>query len=176
MRKNEYLFWIIFVTSVVHHFWIARDLPEVVASHFGQNGLANGYSSKQGHLYAMMVLYALMALSFGILPVLFRWIPTRLINLPHREYWLAPERREASLGRLRDWMAMMGVSVFFFFMVVNWMVVEANRRNPPRLSDSFLWALAIFIGFTLLWTVALMMAFRKPPPTGPASSRSTGRP
>ena len=89
-------------------------------------------------------------------------LPVSMINLPHREYWLAPERVKGTIGIIRDRVANLGVMTFLFFMVVNYLVGEANKVQPPKLPAAFIWCLVIYIVVTIIWSIRFVLDFRKP--------------
>src|SRR5436190_6095296 len=64
-------------------------LPERVATHFGPDGLPNGWTARESFV-ATMALVVVLPVAFmqGIGLVVGR-LPPSLINLPTRDYWLA---------------------------------------------------------------------------------------
>src|SRR5690242_10356649 len=75
-------------------------LPPQVASHFGVSNAANGFMTRSGYL-AFILFFALafplfLAAVIGLVP---RMMPNA-INLPNRDYWLDPSRRDATLDAL----------------------------------------------------------------------------
>ena len=68
-------------------------LPEKLATHFDAAGNANGWMSKRGFFAFQFAMLAIMGLAFCLLPQWLNRVPNALINLPHKAYWLAPERR-----------------------------------------------------------------------------------
>ena len=90
-------------------------------------------------------------------------LPDTRINIPHREYWLAPERRSESVGRLRRHMRLFGVMLAAFLCYVHWRVVQANKLTPPALDNTkFAYGLAIFMVALTAWIVVLRRSFRPP--------------
>src|SRR5438105_4325656 len=71
----------------------ASRLPQRVATHFGMNGIPNGWMTRNG--YVQFTVASSIGVSIFILLVfaLIRFFPPRYVNIPHREYWLAPGRR-----------------------------------------------------------------------------------
>ena len=67
-----------------------QQLPATVASHFDAHGNANGWMDRTLFLLLMVLIGLLMPGMTLLLSFLLRWVPTSQINLPHREYWLAP--------------------------------------------------------------------------------------
>ena len=90
-----------------------------------------------------------------------------LINLPHKEYWLAPERRAETLAILDRSFAWFGCAVL---LVVTTAVNYAIGRNlhpgaqldPPVL----IYVLGGFFVFTILWSIRLLTHFARIPRDG----------
>jgi hypothetical protein len=91
-------------------------------------------------------------------------IPPRLINVPHREYWLAPERIDSTIGYLRGhavWFAVLFTALLCF---VHWEVVQANMRTPARLAaQPFVIGLVAYVVAVLFWIAAMIRHFRQRP-------------
>lgn len=145
--------------------WLtAASLPATVASHFAAAGNANGFMSHGQYLgltLAFVVgLPALLVVGshFAI------GAPGARINLPNRDYWLAPERRDETVAFLRAAMARFGTVLVVFLCYVHWLVVRANAVQPPRLSaGGIIGGLVAFVVFALLWTRWLLRRFRNRP-------------
>jgi hypothetical protein len=137
-------------------------LPERVASHFGGDGYADGYMTRDGYRQFMLFFVVVFPL---VLTGLIGWLPRRFpraINIPNRDYWLAPSRREESLAFLARHALWFGCMLVVFLAGVHWLVVRANTVNPPRLANGpFLAMLVVFLAFMGVWTVALLRRFRK---------------
>ena len=137
-------------------------LPPVVASHFAADGRANGWMSREAYAW-MMALMSLVTpyVVWGAAA----WLPRRwprLVNLPFRDYWLAPERREATLarlGRMGLWMGLLSAALIAGIHVA---VVLANRRVPPAAGDGMLWVLGPFVVAIVALVVWTAWRFRLP--------------
>jgi len=79
----------------------ATQLPPIVATHFGAGGVADGWMSRDGYtIFAMLLTVLLPLVVFASVG----WLPyrcERFVNLPHRDVWLAPPHRAATLAWLR---------------------------------------------------------------------------
>jgi uncharacterized membrane protein YesL len=63
-------------------------------------------------------------------------------------------------------MAWLACMVLGLFLAVHYLVVEANRATPLRLSN-FVWILlALFLGFVTVWMIVLAVHFSRPPSVG----------
>lgn len=137
-------------------------LPPVVASHFAADGRANGWMSREAYAW-MMALMSLVT-PYAVWGAA-AWLPRRwprLVNLPFRDYWLAPERREATLarlGRMGLWMGLLSAALIAGIHVE---VVLANRRVPPAAGDGMLWVLGPFVVVIVALVVWTAWRFRLP--------------
>lgn len=139
-------------------------LPERVASHFDAAGLANGYMTRDDYRVFML------AFSFGLpllVVALIGWLPRlapNLINIPNRDYWLAPQRREAALATLDASALWLGCLLTAMAGGVHWLVIRANAVHPPQLENGPILALlGAFVAGLVCGIVVLMQRFRKIP-------------
>jgi hypothetical protein len=79
-------------------------------------------------------------------------LPVRFINLPNREYWLAPERQAETLFYLRNQGIRFGIILTLFLCFVHWLVVEANAHSPALFPESlfFIGMAAFLVGLVIL--------------------------
>ena len=141
----------------------AGDLPVQVASHFTRSDQPNAWTPRDTYVAIMVgaatVLPLLLVTSITWLPRVF----PGAVNIPNRDYWLAPERRERSLSALADFGWAFGCLLTLFIVGVHWVVVAANTSVPTQLPDRPFQALiAGFIAALCVWTVALWLRFRRP--------------
>ncbi len=161
-RVVSLLFPITLVGVFIYLLTTTPSLPERVASHFGANGLANGYMSRDGYqvfilAFALGIPLFVVAM-VGLLP---RAFPAA-INLPDRDYWLAPERREDTLGYLFGWACSLGSLLSLFIAAIHAAILVANAYEPPRLPGTLFVILLVAFGVGMLvWVAALMSHFRR---------------
>jgi hypothetical protein len=138
-------------------------LPPLVASHFGGDGMPNGHMPRGAYLAFMLAIGVGVPLLMGFLPAkMARRFPERL-NLPNREYWLAPERREATVAFVVAHGQCFAIALALFLAWVHWLVVEANLRQPVALSaPGIIAALLLFGTGVVAWLAALLLRFRRP--------------
>lgn len=159
------LFLILLAGAAAFVWLTSRFLPEVVASHFGASGVANGFMPRALYLRFTLVLVVALPLAVVFLPTLALSHPKARINVPNREYWLAPERRAETIAFLRRHMRRFGSMLVVFLCYVHWLVTRANDVIPPTLSSAWLiGGLVVFVGSLIAWTVVLLGRFRNVPP------------
>ena len=141
----------------------AGDLPTHVASHFGRTDQPNAWTPRDTYVAIMVGAATLLPL---FLVILITWLPRIFpgaVNLPNRDYWLAPERRERSLATLADFGWAFGCLLTLFIVGVHWVVIVANTSVPAQLPDRpFQGLIAGFVAAMCVWTVALWLRFRHP--------------
>ena len=151
------------VFAVVFVVYTSQYLPERVATHFGASGHADGWMSRNGYVFFMATLMvgmsALVSFVAGTLPRKFpQWT-----NVPHRDYWLAEERREESLLFLSAHGKRLGYAIVMLMLGMHYVILLANHTQPPALPGSKF--SAILIGFAIAlvwWIVRLYRRFSKP--------------
>jgi uncharacterized membrane protein len=139
-------------------------LPNIMASHFDARGTPNGWSTKEAffEIFAGMTVLAAV-LVFGI-PSIIAITPRQLINLPNKEYWLAPEQRAASMEFLRGWFAWFGCAVYAVIVVAFDYAIQTNLHAPAGANPTRIWyMLALFGAFTVAWMVRLFSRFGRVP-------------
>ena len=133
-----------------------NSLPPVVASHFIAGGAANGFMPRGAYLRFFIVLLVGLPLLIAFLSSVTSILPARFINLPNREYWLAPERQADTLSYLHNQGIRFGIILNVFLCFVHWLVVRANAHIPPLFPESLFF---IGIGAFLLGLVILLGGF-----------------
>jgi hypothetical protein len=141
----------------------AGDLPPQVATHFGARGMPDAWMSRYGYTVYMLafgVAFPLfIAAAIGALPRVF---PDR-VSLPYRDYWLAPERRGATLAYLAAHACWLGCGTSLMAAAFHWLLLRASRLAPPRLEiDLFLAILVASLVLLAVWILALVLRFRRP--------------
>lgn len=151
----------IFVGALTN--WLlALNLPQKVATHFDFAGRPNGYMTLQNH-QAFITLSTIgfplfMVFMIGILP---SWFPS-LVNIAHRDYWFAPERKSQTLDYLLRMACILGVLMVFFFVGLNVIIVVANNAKPVLMPKPlFFMLMGLFLLGILLWVIVLFLKFRK---------------
>ncbi len=149
--------------AAAHIGWYYGALPERVASHFGPTGAADGWMSRLGFAVSYVGVVAGMAALFGGTGWWLRHIPTSMINLPHRELWLAPQRREETLRGLQRQMSAIGLATVGFLGVVFHLCLKANLDGTFRLGQGIVVALGLYLVLFVVWIIRFLIRYGRPP-------------
>jgi uncharacterized membrane protein len=131
-------------------------LPAVVAQHFGAQGNPNGWAPREFFFGLSWFILLLLSALLMLTPRLLRNLPTSMINLPNKNYWLAPERKTQSLGfveRQLEWMAV--ISVAFLVLVIH-LAIRANLNSAQRLENTPFIALLAAFAVLIFWQIATL--------------------
>ena len=135
-------------------------MPERVASHFVGDGSANGFMPRGAYLGLMLGLTIGLPFLLALPGWLIQRVPLSMVRLPHKDYWLAPERRASTLEFMTHRSTMFGAFMTVFLCYVHWLVVEANKANPPHLPNApFIAGMAVFAVVTVVWAGAFIVHF-----------------
>jgi uncharacterized membrane protein len=138
------------------------ELPANVAVHFDASGQADSFMAHGRYrLFAVFFAVGLPMLLVAVMSAAYS--RATALKLPNSDYWLAPPR----LARTRAFLVAHGVWFGSIWVAlscfVHWLVLDANRRQPPHLSNERLFAgLFVLLLCMIAWIGTLMFAFRRP--------------
>ncbi len=150
------------LASVAETWLVGRELPAHIATTFASDGTAVATMPKSAALAVSIVVLVTIVSLLSLAPFLFRRLPHAFVNLPHRDHWLAPERRDATLAALTTWSHGFTCATTLFLVWVQHLVLTANRAPQPRLPASFPWILGFYLLGTFFACYRLWSRFRRP--------------
>jgi serine/threonine-protein kinase len=142
----------------------SRWLPASVVWHFDFSGAPGATLGRDA--YVLLMLLFTLGLPLAVRFSLVGWVrrvPDASLNIPNRDFWLAPERRDATrafLVRQTAWFA----SVFAVFCAcVHLFCIRTNGFNPPHQPpQEFLRLVAGIAVVCIAWAGCVAWRFRKP--------------
>ena len=165
MRTSRWVFAALLVAVVAQAVVYYPQLPERMASHFNGAGAPDGWSSKASFFGLQAFVVSVVAACFAILPAWIQRLPARLINLPNKDYWLAPGRRPATMARVGAALTWFGCAVLTFILAIAWLVIRFNLGLDPVLPAPTRWVvLASLVVCVVLLILRLLYLGRWPPP------------
>ena len=142
--------------------WYYPRLPAHLGAHFNFAGQVDSFMPKQAFMKLHLGLMVMMSVIFLGMPSLIVRLPPALINLPHKEYWLAPERCAHTMRVIQGSLVGFGDMILLFLLVVFREAMRASLMPEPHLSNRVWVMLVLLAGFVIVWTVRFMRAFRLP--------------
>lgn len=149
----------VFISQISYYYAV---LPDPVATHFNSEGVADGFMSKQANLFFDLGLLVFAFFIPQLNTFFIAKLPVSLINLPHREYWFADERRAETLKVFKTFFEWLSVAMLALFISINQLLIEANLNRQP-LSDKFWFALGGFLLFMAVWLYKFITRFNQKP-------------
>jgi len=138
-------------------------MPAMMASHFGSGGRADDWMARPA-------FFALMAgIHVAVTPLLLavawamKYLPTRFVNLPHKEYWAAPEREDETRDWLYGSMLWFACATLALLNAIEYLTFRANLRSDQSMGG-WAWVLVgIYLAWTAGWVVRLIWRFARVP-------------
>ena len=164
-RLPRTLFAVLAAGAAIYFSSYYAELPEVVASHFNAQGVPNGWQTKSA-FFAVFVGVSVLAVLVGFgIPRIMSLMPPELINLPKKQYWLAPQHLAETHAFLNSYFAWFGCAVFLIMILTFDYAIQSNLHPDNRPDISRMWyILAGFVLFTLVWTIRMLLRFGRVPP------------
>jgi len=162
-RVPNTLFFVILAMGVLEFFHYFPLLPKTLASHFSGAGHATCWMTRAQFFitFAAAAIPAL-AIEFFVPPAIAKTTGNRL-NLPNKEYWLAPERRAATFTYLQRFFAWYGCAILLLEVITMDLAIRANFQNPPEISTGPInFAISAFVILSVAAVVAVFRRFSKP--------------
>lgn len=158
------LFLILTSGSLAYFIYYGQWFPPRIALHFDLVGQPDVWMDRLKFIViASSTSFMVPPFVVACLGVMPRVLPIGMVNLPDRAYWLAPERREATLGRLMYFALWLGCLVQAFLIAINVTIARGNPQlGPPSpFLRNAIPVAAVFGGALVIWGVMLSRSFSK---------------
>lgn len=166
-RLPKTIFVVVAALAAIYFWSIYAQLPDMVASHFNARGVANGWQPKSVFFAFFAGAVGIAAfLTFGI-PAIFSRMPLAMINLPNKDYWLAPERRAETQAFLYGYFAWFGCAVLALAATAVNYALGRNLHPEAQLDiPVFFYVLAGFLVFAIASSIRMVTRFSRVPRDG----------
>lgn len=138
--------------------WHYPQLPASMAVHFDAAGVPDRWSPKSEFLTTWILMTLLLGGLFAGLRVLVRFLPADYINMPRREYWLAPERAASTRAEVGDVVLALGGVILASIGALNHVILRANLKEDPDLGP---WPWVIMAMTLVAMAVLLVKILRR---------------
>ena len=163
MRIGRIFYLLIILLCVIETARLWVILPGQLAAHFNIQGDPDRFVSKAQFIWFQlrtMLVVILVSLPFQ---ALFLILPPGMVNMPNREYWLAPERRKETMARLGDF----GFLLFGIILLAVQIAFEISAYANLQSSIKFnapLMGMVMGLSFAVITVllIRLILSFRLP--------------
>jgi hypothetical protein len=175
MRKLPLACFLVLLALAALVVWTRSGaLPEHVASHFDAAGNPTSFLPREDFRRFLLIftvgIPALVTFATAVLP---RLVPRERINLPNKDYWLDPERADASVDFLTEQGLWFGCILVTFLTIFDGLVLRANAKLPVHLpGDEVVATMGIFFVILLFWIMRMIRRFRAPVMNSPGEGQS----
>jgi uncharacterized membrane protein len=139
----------------------AAQLPDCVATHFNGSGQPNGWMNHFAYLIFTTAFGFVFPLLLVGLSFIGRFISTKFYNIPHRDYWLAPERQAETFSYIFCHSLWFSCIALYFIIGLHFSIVQANSVTPAHLSTPLiLGLLGFFVAGIVVWIINMFRYFR----------------
>jgi uncharacterized membrane protein len=163
MRFGKIFYVIVLLVCTFETIRLWNISPAQMAAHFNIQGNPDRFVPKP-EFFWFEIQTVLIVIVVSLVPQVLIWVlPTELINMPNREYWLAPERRAETIDRLSSFMAMMFGIILLAIHAAFEISTYANLQTPIVFNAQLMFIIMAIsfgaIGLMLVWLIA---SFRLP--------------
>jgi len=131
------------------------------ASHFDIGGEPNAHQTKAAFFASWILAVVLPGVVALGIPSVLGHVPVEFINLPNKQYWLAPQRRAQTLHDFAQHFAWFGVGSLGLVIVVMNLVMHANLSASQSINQHCFGVLfALYLVFVGWWLVRTFAMFR----------------
>jgi uncharacterized membrane protein len=131
-RLPRFLYAFLFLACLLMMAYYYPQMPRRMASHFAADGRVNGWQSREAFFALMLLVTSTSALVGFVAPRQIAAKSNNRINLPHRNYWLSPERRPETMCYISTTMAWFGCGILFVLICGTFLAIQANLGPDHR--------------------------------------------
>ena len=150
---------ILCAACVLHALYYYPLLPDMVAAHFDAAGSPDGWAAKNSFMAAYLGAALFIMLLFSGISLGIARLPDSKINIPDKEYWLAPQRRRQTFDLIAQFMFWLAAATLALVLDISNQSIQVQMGRSSELDHPFS-SIMLYLGFSLTWAVALMLRFQ----------------
>ena len=159
---SRVLFIVLLVLCVGQSLYYYPLLPDRVASHFGASGQPDAWADKEILVKIYLGVVAFIAILFPGIGFLISKTPPSMINLPNKDYWLSPERRQDTMDTLSRQFLWFGSATLLLLLDIFHQSFKVHLGKAPTLEHAITTIVA-YVAFSTLWSIGLIVKFMRRP-------------
>ncbi len=143
--------------------WAWSRWPDRVPMHFGVAGDVDRWGTATEFFVVWGIVLGMLALIFGALPLVIARLPVSAINLPNREYWLADERRVATMSRVAGQLGWFGTGTLALMFALLQLIDPVAMGGLDHMSARVFWSVfGVYGVFVAAFLVRMLSSYRLP--------------
>lgn len=151
------------LVSLLQHGYYWTQLPDRVATHFGADGQPNDWMQKTSACVVLGACQIIVPLIVLGATTLANRLPSSMVNIPHREYWLHADRRAETLAWMNRMMTWIAILSLIFMMAISRLTFVANMRQGSLDLRWFLMLLGGYLTIIFIMAGRSLIRFGRPP-------------
>ncbi len=129
LTRARWIFALLVLISIALPLYFYPQLPARTASHFNLHGQVDGWNTRTTFVgFQIGISLFLTLTTLGII-WLIKHASSELINIPNKQYWLTPERKQYAYGIIELYLLWMMNLTFFLLLVVFYLVTLFNLKR-----------------------------------------------
>ena len=163
MRFGKTFYIIVILICVFEVVRIWNITPQQMAAHFNVQGNPDRFVSKAEFFGYQLQTMLIVVVTSLVLQLLLFILPVSFINMPNRDFWLSPERRDDTVDRLSSFAAAM-FGIILLVIQVGFEISAYANLQTPILFNAKLMLVVMIASFILIggMLVLLTVSFRLP--------------
>ena len=149
---------LVLLLTIIYYFYF----PNNVAIHFDSNGIPDSWTNKNINFLIEAFIYLLITGIFFSIPLIIKNTPSKFVNIPNKQYWLAPERKTYTSEMISNTLCWVGVGLNFFFIILGFIVLKTNMLRNVVLDNSIVYILLLALTvYMSIWLIKLYIRLKK---------------
>ena len=158
--RLNYLFATVLCVGIIQLIYFYPYLPETMATHFGADGQADGWSSRSSFISMQVIIIGVMTMLYLSANKLKLPQSSKYISLPNKDYWLDASRRSQTEYYLAQQMRWFCFYTLLFLLVVIQLVINANLQSNGLFDENLMWySLLIYGVYIVVWILRFYRRF-----------------
>ena len=144
--------WLAFAALLL---FTSNELPDIVRNAYSRSDAVMSIASRKEYCLSILVFslaFSAAAFGGGVLANALRW---RISNIPHRDYWFAPERESATREFIARQFGWLGAGLVWPPAAIYLFTLSENTTGPNRYST----VAGVIIGALVVGFIAWMLHF-----------------
>lgn len=150
IRWTRWALWLSCAAGLGLAFQAYSTSPARVPVHYEAGGIPDRWGSPLEVLIVYVGVIGLGTALFLATPEIIRRAPASMVNLPHKEYWLAPENRDAAAAKLASWANVLGTAINLLMISLQ-ALLSHHPTAPSRVPDFLTVGFVVFALGSCIW-------------------------